>query len=329
MIYKAERHYKSIVVSIHSDQEKGIGLDVENFAKRLGIEFTWSSVYTPAQNGRAERIGGVLSEKARCIRIAANLPEDLWPECYLAANYLLCRTPTKSLGWDSPIVSLQKQIGTEIKYELAHLKRYGCKAYVLLKGPEKPPKRNKLAPRAFIGYLVSYDSTNIYRIWDPVAYDVKGYRDVIFDETQIYDPSENQQQLQDRDLIDESVTVRVLKPAPYYSPLLDAEMDWLTTRPSQRNGDDLPKLDSSDDFTPGLPTPSQTASPSPYRTPEPTLSESPPLSRSPPPPESPPPPPSPLPRRRPGRPKKSNYSIEDLPETGNTPLNAVQPAQRD
>ena len=164
MIYKAERHYKSIIVSIHSDQEKDIGLDIENFAKGLSIELIWSSVYTPAQNGRAERIGGVLSEKARCIRIAANLPEDLWPECYLAANYLLCRTPTKSLDWDLPIVSLQKQIGTEIKHELAYLKRYGCKAYMLLKGPEKLSKRNKLIPRAFIGYLIGYNSTNIYRI---------------------------------------------------------------------------------------------------------------------------------------------------------------------
>ena len=200
---------------------------------------------------------------------------------------------------------------------------------MLLKGPEKPPKHNKLVLRAFIGYLIGYDSINIYRIWDSVAYDVKGYRDVIFDKTQIYNLSKNQQQLQNRDPINESVTVQVLKPALYYSLFFDAEMDWLTTCPSQRNGDNLPKLDSSDNFIPSLPIPSQTASPSLYRILKPTPSESPPLSRLPPPPESPPLPPSPLPRRRPGRPKKSNYSIEDLPETGNTPLNAVQPAQRD
>ena len=94
-------------------------------------------------------------------------------------------------------------------------------------------------------------------------------------------------------------------------------MDWLTMRPSQRNGDDLPKLDSLDNFISGLPTPSQTASLSLYRTPEPT------------PPESPLPPTPPPRRRKPGRPKKATYNIENLPETGNTPLDAVQPVRRD
>ena len=71
--------------------------------------------------------------------------------------------------------ALQKALSKVVKHELAHLKRYGCKAYVLLKGPAKPPRKQKLAPRAFIGYLVGYDSTAIYRVWDPVAYTVKGY----------------------------------------------------------------------------------------------------------------------------------------------------------
>ena len=103
MIYKAKRYYKLIVVSVRSDQEKGIGTDIENWVLGMGIEFTWSAVSIPSQNGRAERSGGVLTEKAYCIRLAANLPEDLWPECYLAANYLLCRTPTRALDWQSPI----------------------------------------------------------------------------------------------------------------------------------------------------------------------------------------------------------------------------------
>jgi hypothetical protein len=40
----------------------------------------------------------------------------------------------------------------------------------------------KLDPRAYIGYLVGYDFTNIYRIWVPYQGKVISIRDVIFDE---------------------------------------------------------------------------------------------------------------------------------------------------
>lgn len=44
-----------------------------------------------------------------------------------------------------------------------------------------------MKPRAFVGYFLGYDSSNIYRIWDPEKETVSGYRDVIFDEHQYYD----------------------------------------------------------------------------------------------------------------------------------------------
>jgi hypothetical protein len=40
----------------------------------------------------------------------------------------------------------------------------------------------KLDPRAYIGYLVGYDSTNIYRVWVPHKGTIISTRDVIFDE---------------------------------------------------------------------------------------------------------------------------------------------------
>ena len=46
----------------------------------------------------------------------------------------------------------------------------------------KKKRLMKLNPRAHIGYLVGYDSTNIYRIWIPHKGIVISTRDVIFDE---------------------------------------------------------------------------------------------------------------------------------------------------
>src|SRR2546429_6894816 len=48
---------------------------------------------------------------------------------------------------------------------------------------------HRMPPRAYIGYLVGYDSTNIYRIWVPSRNIVLSTRDVIFDESRLYDPN--------------------------------------------------------------------------------------------------------------------------------------------
>jgi len=51
----------------------------------------------------------------------------------------------------------------------------------------KRKRLRKLDPRAHIGYLVGYDSTNIYRIWIPYKGIVISTRDVIFDESTFFD----------------------------------------------------------------------------------------------------------------------------------------------
>ena len=45
----------------------------------------------------------------------------------------------------------------------------------------------KLVPRAYIGYLVGYDSTNIFRVWIPHQGKDISTRDVLFDEDTFFD----------------------------------------------------------------------------------------------------------------------------------------------
>ncbi|KAF4313901.1 Integrase catalytic core [Botryosphaeria dothidea] len=116
------------------------------------------------------------------MRIGANLPERLWPETIRAAAYIHNRTPLKKLGWITPFERV-----TGNRPNLSHLKAYGCKAYSLRKDL---PRTYKLAERAFIGYLVGYDSTNIFRIWIPSQDKVIRTRDVTFDKNSFFDPLE-------------------------------------------------------------------------------------------------------------------------------------------
>ena len=51
-------------------------------------------------------------------------------------------------------------------------------------------RHHKLAPRARIGYLVGYQSTNIYRIWFPQLEEVRPEKNVAFNELVFFDPKE-------------------------------------------------------------------------------------------------------------------------------------------
>ena len=52
---------------------------------------------------------------------------------------------------------------------------------------QKKRRLRKLDPRTHIGYLVGYDSTNIFRVWIPHQGKVISTRDVLFDEDTFFD----------------------------------------------------------------------------------------------------------------------------------------------
>ncbi len=64
---------------------------------------------------------------------------------------------------------------------------YGCRAYAYITKKLRARKA-ELAERAHIGFLVGYDSTNIFRVWLPSKDYVIATRDVTFDESLRYDP---------------------------------------------------------------------------------------------------------------------------------------------
>ena len=127
--------------------------------------------------------------RTRAMHLAANLPPNIFPESCCAAGYLLNRSPNKRLRWMSPLAFLQKWVGIKSYLpQVAHLRVFGCRAYPLIKNRSK---LNKLGPRAHIGYLVGYKSTNIFRIWILSLRRVISIRDVTFNEDTFYDPTLN------------------------------------------------------------------------------------------------------------------------------------------
>ena len=94
--------------------------------------------------------------KSRSLCNETGLPPELWPEFIKAAGYISNRTPIRKLEWKTPHELVTKNA---VKY--AHMHIYGCKAYAL---NHYILRRDKMEPRAHIGYLVGYNLTNIYQI---------------------------------------------------------------------------------------------------------------------------------------------------------------------
>ena len=177
-----ENRYNGKVRYIRLDGETSLGNAFEALVIEKGIKPERTAPDTPAQNGGSERSGRVLITKARTMRIEANLPGDIWPEIVKAAGYISNRTPVRKLGWKTPFEAVKKE-----KPRFAHMHVYGCRAYAL---DHHIARRKKLDPRAHIGYLIGYDSTNIYRIWIPSRDKVIRSRDVTLNDNLLYDPSD-------------------------------------------------------------------------------------------------------------------------------------------
>ncbi|POS81932.1 hypothetical protein EPUL_006431, partial [Erysiphe pulchra] len=182
-----KRRWGFEIVVWKGDGEKSLGSTWNPWINENGYEVETSSPYTQEQNGDAERSGGVLQILGTKLRATFNLPNTLWHEILPTAGYILNRSPTRSLGFKTPLGFLNEYLKQpNPEPSIAHLQPYDCKAFSLIKNR---PKLDKLEPRAEIGYLVGNQSTNIFRIWIPSRNVVIPTRDVTFDPTQGYSPT--------------------------------------------------------------------------------------------------------------------------------------------
>ncbi|KAM4055458.1 GAG-pre-integrase domain-containing protein [Hirsutella rhossiliensis] len=121
-------------------------------------------------------------------------PQD--EDCSTASPRPLERNSGSCLLWHLGQQRIQRTLENPLElftkkdqpHQHDQLKAYGCRAYAMTSNAQLKRKRlQKLDPRAYIGYLVGYNSTNIFRIWIPHLKKVISTRDVIFDELTYFD----------------------------------------------------------------------------------------------------------------------------------------------
>lgn len=159
--------------------------EFNSFLKENGITRRLSAPYTPHQNGIAERKNRTLLEKARSLMIESNAPMYLWGEAIYTANYLSNRSPNNRIGNVTPF---EKWVGR--KPRVAHLNKFGAKAFVLLKGRQNLNKFDaKAIPGVFIGYS---EISKAFRIWVPSTHKVMVTKNVNIMQKFYYDIKERE-----------------------------------------------------------------------------------------------------------------------------------------
>ncbi|KAF7139780.1 hypothetical protein CNMCM5793_008436 [Aspergillus hiratsukae] len=198
-----ERRYDLKVCEYHLDGER-LGDKWEFYLEEVGVGERRTVPYTPEQNGPSERIGYEIVKRARAILIEANLPRQLGLEACKATIYLINRTPVRFPDsepkdgrnesdhdcWYIPLQRFRQLLGINKPIDVSNLYKFGSLAYYRR---NNIPRSHKMEPRAAIGYLIGYESYNIWRLFNPKAlpaHRVFRARDVVFDESRKYDPND-------------------------------------------------------------------------------------------------------------------------------------------
>lgn len=145
----------------------------QTLVSSLGILHQSTCVYTPQQNGVAERMHRTILNMARALRFQASVPLKFWGDCVLTSVYLLNKLPTRSLHYKTPF---------EILYStppsMSHIRTFGCLCYA-----SSPKLSNKFSPRAIPTVMVGYSLTQKgYIIYDLHSHSLFVNRHIVFKE---------------------------------------------------------------------------------------------------------------------------------------------------
>jgi transposase InsO family protein len=152
-----------------------INNEFEEYLRNNGIKHEKTTVYTPQQNGVAERLNRTLLEMTRCLLRERGVPNLFWPEAVKTANVIRNRITTKICGDKTPY-----ELWTGRKPNIAHFRVFGCKAYVRI---PRPHWGGKLSARADQGIFLGYDDRRkASLIWIQEQKRMVHSRDVVFAE---------------------------------------------------------------------------------------------------------------------------------------------------
>lgn len=155
LLTRWETQTEKRVKVVRTDQGTEYKGDLAAFCKRKGVVHQVSVVYTPEQNGRAERLNRTLLERTRALMLQHRMPDSVWSEAMPTAAYLRNLTPQA----EKRLTPYELFYGK--KPDVSHLRVYGCKVAVHV----RHDARTKLDPVSEECAMVGYaHSSKAYRL---------------------------------------------------------------------------------------------------------------------------------------------------------------------
>lgn len=146
--------------------------NLREWLENKGIKHEFSPAYTPQCNGLIERMNRSIIEITRSIISDCEIPMDFWGEAVCTATHIKNRVITSVHG------RTPYELWVGRKPNVGYMKRFGCVAYVLIKGAAK----RKFDTKTMTGIFVGYGTNNTYRVYIPEKNKVQCTCDVKFDE---------------------------------------------------------------------------------------------------------------------------------------------------
>jgi hypothetical protein len=150
------------------------------FCQDRGITRQFTIPYSPQQNGVSERKNKTLVGVVLAMFLHSNLLKSYWGETLNTTNDLQNKSPTKTLNNKTPF---EIWYGI-LKPTLTNLKVFGYKVFTLIPTKNKQKLDPHLIECIFLGYS---EKSKTYRLMDKSNKRIIISRDVLFDESSIYD----------------------------------------------------------------------------------------------------------------------------------------------
>jgi len=142
-----ETQFQASVKILRSDSGgEYMSNEFQKYLQQKGILSQRSFLYTPQQNGMAERKNRHLLDITRSLLLQASVPSRFWAEALSTAVFLINRLPSVVIDFDSPFFRLFK---TQPDYSDLHT--FGCACFVHLPPFERHKLRAQSIQCAFVG----------------------------------------------------------------------------------------------------------------------------------------------------------------------------------
>ena len=130
----------------------------------------------------AERMNRTIQDRVVSMLHHANLSQGFWAEAVLTAVHVINLSPNTAIG-----LKVAQEVWTGKTPHYAHLRVFGCEAYVHIPKTLRKKLDYKCRKCIFLGYGI--DGQFGYRLWDPDTRTVVRSSDVVFDENKMHKQS--------------------------------------------------------------------------------------------------------------------------------------------